>query len=154
MLDKIKPQLSALTSFVTFRLAQTHNKLNAQATFLLKSSSGLTLVEWRIIQLLRLHEGATMSKLAAEVLIDKGQLSRKVSAMVAKGLITTQRDKSDQRKQKMHLTPTASAISDKMFPVMQKRQELLVEGVSDADLAAFFRVLAVIDKKAERRDIQ
>lgn len=153
MLDHFKSSARSLTSFVTFRMSRTQNKLNAQANFLLKSQSDLSLVEWRVIQLLKLFDGASMSKLSAEVQIDKGQLSRKINTMVAKGLIVAKPDARDHRKQNLHLTPKAKAVSDAIMPLMQKRQALLLAGVSEAELETFFKVLAVIDQAADERDI-
>lgn len=153
MLDKITPPMNALTSFVTFRLSRTQNKLNAQAAHFLKTKSDLSLVEWRIIQLLRLYKGATMSKLATEVQIDKGQLSRKITAMIGKGLVTSEQDTEDHRKHRIHLTPKAHELSAQLMPIMQKRQELLVAGVTPDELETFFKVLAVIDTRAEQREL-
>lgn len=142
-----------LTSFVTFRLARTQNKLNAQASVLLKHGSGLSLVEWRIIQLLRLSEGASMSALASDVQMDKGQLSRKIAAMIDKGLVTATPNAEDHRKQDLHLTAHALAISDKMMPIMQRRQDRLVAGISQKDLDVFFKVLGSIEDAAGARNI-
>ncbi|WP_273498781.1 MarR family winged helix-turn-helix transcriptional regulator [Lentibacter algarum] len=152
MLDHLKTPLRSLTSFVTFRLARTQNKLNAQAIFFLKSECGLSLVEWRIIQLMRLFEGASMSKLAQEVQIDKGQLSRKISVMVSKGLVRTEPHETDHRQQKLSLTDKALDINAQMMPIMQKRQDQLVAEVTPEDLEVFFNVLTAIEKASEFRD--
>lgn len=153
MLDKIISQTRTLTSFVTFRLSRTQNKLNAQATHFLKANCGLSLVEWRIIQLIRLFEGASMSQLATEVDIDKGQLSRKIKAMVEKGLIATRQDESDQRKQVLALTEAAQEVHIRMMPIMQMRQDRLVAGVTEAELETFFKVLGVLDEAAAFREM-
>jgi DNA-binding MarR family transcriptional regulator len=143
---------NVLTSFVTAKLARTQNKLNAQATHLLKQGCDLTLAEWRIILILRIFDGAPMSKLAAEVQMDKGQLSRKISAMTQKGLIVSAPDARDNRMQHLHLTRSATDIADRMTPVMQRRQALLVADVAPDDLDTFFAVLAKIDAASEARD--
>lgn len=147
-----KSLAAALTSFVTFRLARTQNKLNAQAMRLLKQGSDLSLVEWRIILLLRVLDGAPMSKLAAEVQMDKGQLSRKVSAMTQKGLLSATPDESDSRLQHLHLTQSAVDIANRMTPVMLERQQMLVKDVDVRDLEVFFDVLAKIDAASENRN--
>ena len=134
-------------------MSRAQNKLNAQATQILKSRSGLTLVEWRIIQLLKLFEGAPMTKLASEVQMDKGQLSRKIAAMLNKGLLTATPDETDNRKQTLRLTDKAMAINAAMMPIMQKRQDMLVSDVTDEELEVFFKVLGKIDEAAEIRDI-
>ncbi len=138
---------------MTYRLARTQNKLNAQATALLKANCKLSLVEWRIILLVQLYDGTSMSHIAADVQMDKGQLSRKVAVMTKKGLIRTAPDEHDHRIHHLHLTPKAQKLAGTITPVMRKRQELLVDGVKPAELEVFFKVLQRIDAAAEARDI-
>jgi DNA-binding MarR family transcriptional regulator len=144
----------ALTSYVTIHLARTQNKLNAQASHILKTHSDLSLVEWRIIQLLRHFDSASISKLAREVDMDKGQVSRKVSAMVAKDLVVSLPDKNDHRRQHLHLTQGAVEIAKRVTPIMERRQALLAKGVLDADMQTFLDVLAKINAAAENRDFE
>lgn len=153
MMMQIKEATTGLTSLITFKLSRAQNKLNAQASYFLKTHSNLSLVEWRILQLIRLFPGASMSTLATEVEMDRGQLSRKINAMIAKELIQSEPDKEDHRKQNIFLTDAAKSVIDQMKPIMQKRQALLIDGISDADLKTFFKVLTVIDQAAEFRDM-
>ncbi|MEM6306120.1 MAG: MarR family transcriptional regulator [Pseudomonadota bacterium] len=153
MPDDLKNVFSELTSFVTFRLARTQNKLNAQATAILKSRSDLSLVEWRIILIVQMLDGASMSQIASELQIDKGQLSRKVAAMTKKGLIFSQMDENDQRIQHLHLTPESKELAAQLTPVMQERQRRLLQGVEPRDAETFFRVLARIEKASGKREI-
>ena len=141
------------SSFVTFRLARLQNTLNAQATFILKSKAGLSLVEWRLIQSLRMFENASLTELSEHVQMDKGQLSRKISKMVEKGLLRVEKDKHDQRVQHLHLTAKAQRLSDQLMPTMEARQAVLIGNVVDDDLAAFYRVLEKIEEAAKIRDI-
>ena len=143
----VKPSLQPtdLSSFVTYRMARTQNKLNAQATALLKAHSDLSLVEWRVISLVRLHDGASMSNIASAFQMDKGQLSRKVAAMTQKGLLRFVPDEEDHRMHHLHLTDEAEALASRLTPIMRKRQPLLVDGVSQQDLDTFFDVLGRID---------
>ncbi|MFC6637687.1 MarR family transcriptional regulator [Sulfitobacter sp. JBTF-M27] len=142
------------SSFVTFRFARLQNSLNAQATFLLRSKADLSLVEWRLIQSLRMFENASMTELSGHVQMDKGQLSRKISAMVKKGLLRVEKDKHDQRVQHLHLTEKAQRLSDQMMPTMEARQTLLLADVPEDDLATFYRVLEKIEEASKIRDIE
>ena len=45
------PSFRTPSSFVTFRLAKLQGSLNTQATAILKEKAGLSLVEWRLIQI-------------------------------------------------------------------------------------------------------
>lgn len=142
-----------LLSFVTFLLSRTQNKLNAQASHVLKRHSDLSLVEWRVIRLLWAMEETTLSELAAEIQMDKGQLSRNVTAMINKDLIRSKPDPKDQRRQLLSLTNLGVKMNDQLIPIMQKRQDLLTSGISAKDMKVFQDVLSQIDKSAEIRDI-
>ena len=154
MNEQIAPGIRTPSSFVTFRLARLQNTLNSQAASILKSKAGLSLVEWRLIQSLRMFENASLTELSEHVQMDKGQLSRKISAMVQKGLLRVEKDKHDQRVQHLHLTPEAQHVSDRLMPTMEARQALLLANVVDDDLAAFYRVLEKIEDAAKIRDIE
>lgn len=147
------PSFKTPLSFVTFRLARLQSSLNAQATALLKSRADLSLVEWRLIQVLRMFENASLTDIAGIVQMDKGQISRKISAMVAKGLLRVERDTQDQRVQHLHLTKAAHALSRKVMPVMEARQKLLLADVSPADLDTFYRVAEKIEAASKQRNI-
>ena len=70
-----------MTSFVTFRLSKLHgSSLNAQAVSILKQNSDLSLVEWRIIQVVRMFEDMTSSMIADHVQMDKGASVAKLKA--------------------------------------------------------------------------
>ncbi len=138
---------------MTFRLAKLQAGLNAQATGLLKAKAGISLVEWRLIQTLRMQETASMTELAGLVQMDKGQLSRKIKAMVEKGLLRTATDKKDQRVQHLKLTAAAEQLSENMMPTMETRQDLLLAEISEADLATFYSVVDKLEKASKVRDI-
>lgn len=154
MSDHVPPSFRTPSSFVTFRLAKLQSSLNAQATAILKSQSGLSLVEWRLIQTLRMFENASLTRLASIAQMDKGQLSRKIKAMVEKGLLHVEADKHDQRVQHLKLTTKAERLSGRMMPTMEARQALLLEEVSEDDLATFYSVVDKIGKASKVRDIQ
>jgi DNA-binding MarR family transcriptional regulator len=149
----VNPSYRTPSSFVTFRLARLQSSLNAQATALLKAKAGLSLVEWRLIQVLRMFENASLTEIAGHVQMDKGQLSRKIKAMVNKGLLRVETDKEDQRVQHLHLTEAAQDLSQRVMPMMEARQKLLLGDVSPEDLETFYRVVDKIEAASKIRDI-
>lgn len=154
MNEHTRPGLRLPSSFVTFRLARLQNSLNAQAIALLKSRAGLSLVEWRLIQILRIYGSASLTEAAGHMQMDKGQLSRKVKAMVDKGLLRVEGDDKDHRVQKLHLTEKAEDLSQQMMPTMEARQDLLLSEVSAEDLATFYSVLEKIEAASKARNIE
>ena len=142
------------SSFVTYRLAKLQSRLNAQGTAILKEKSGLSLVEWRVIQVIRMFEKPSLSQIAEHVQMDKGQLSRKVKVMVEKGLLNSQRNVDDKRIQKLELTEKAIEINKHLMPVMEQRQHHLLADVTPDELELFYRIITKIEAAAKMRDIK
>ena len=143
-----------LSSMVTFRLARLQSSLNAQGTALLKSKSGLSLVEWRIMQSFRMLENASLTEIADLMQMDNGQLSRKIKSVIEKGLLRAETDKDDQRVHHLTLTKKAEKLRSQMLPFMEARQKHLVEDVSDEELKVFFGVLQKIEAASKFRDFE
>ncbi len=148
------PSFRLPSSFVTFRLARLQSSLNAQATGILKSRAGLSLVEWRLIQTLRMFKNASLTEIARHVQMDKGQLSRKITAMVNKGLLCVEKDQDDQRVQHLFLTQAAHRLSQKVMPTMEARQKMLLAEVSPEDLEIFYGVVEKIEAASKVREIE
>ena len=142
------------SSFVTFRLAKLQSSLNAQATAILKTKAGLSLVEWRLIQTLRIFEDVTMSEIADFLQMDKGQLSRNVKAMLKKGLLRSERYTEDKRVQHLYLTKAALEISYRVMPVMETRQKFLLAEVAPDDLKIFYRIINKLESASKIREIE
>lgn len=142
------------SSFVTYRLAKLQSQLNAQGTAILKEKSGLSLVEWRIIQVIRMFEKPSLSQIAEHVQMDKGQLSRKVKVMIEKGLLNSRRNDDDKRIQKLWLTEKAKKINKELMPVMERRQHHLLADVTPDELEMFYRIINKIEAAAKMRDIK
>lgn len=148
-----KPSFKTPASFVTFRLSRLQNSLNAQAIAVLKAGTGLSLVEWRLIQILRMFENASLTQIAEHLQMDKGQLSRKIKAMVKKGLLQAAINEKDHRVHQLQLSEAAERLSEHMMPIMERRQELLLADVSVEDLATFYRVMDKIEAASKKRAI-
>ena len=142
------------SSFVTYRLAKLQSQLNAQGTAILKEKSDLSLVEWRVIQVIRMFEKPSLSQIAEHVQMDKGQLSRKVKVMIEKGLLKSQRNDDDKRVHKLWLTEKAKKINMDLMPVMEQRQRRLLADVTPDELQMLYRIINKIETAAKLRDIK
>ena len=140
-----------MSSFVTFRLSKLQSSLNAQATSILKQHSDLSLVEWRIIQVVRMFEDMTSSMIVDHVQMDKGQLSRKIKGMIEKGLLQSERNQDDKRVQKLILTEKALSISEMLMPTMEERQKNLLSEVTPEELELFNDVIDKLEKASKKR---
>ena len=142
------------SSFVTYRLAKLQSQLNAQGTAILKEKSGLSLVEWRVIQVIRMFDKPSPSQIAEHVQMDKGQLSRKIKGMIKKGLLKSQRDDDDKRIQKLELTEIARDINKQLVPIMEQRQHHLLADVTPEEIEIFYLIIKKIEAASKIRDIK
>ncbi|MCG6902345.1 MAG: MarR family winged helix-turn-helix transcriptional regulator [Rhodobacter sp.] len=139
-----------LHQFLTYRISRVQAKLNAQATRLLRQTSGITLTQWRVIALVGAAGKTRLSDLAKEAALDKGLLSRNVKTLVRQKVVAAQMDDADHRAQILSLTPKGQEIFERTLPVTRARQQKLREGISEDDLRAFRRVLDHLEIAAEK----
>lgn len=139
-------------AFVTFRLARLQNKLNAQATRLLRRYSDISLTEWRVLLLVSAWDSTSMAQITRDAGIDKGQVSRAVKSLKSKGYLRTRANKVDARARRLRVTDAGDALREALLPRMLRRQDHLLRDVPEGDQAAFERVLDALDHGARADD--
>lgn len=143
---------SGLDSFVTFRLGQVQNRLNAQAAHVLRARSSLSLTEWRVISLINAAGSASAAELLRVFQMDKGQLSRTVKSLIAKGIVNGETGSGTRRQTVLSLSADGKRLHDRIVAVMVKRQRHLTSGISDRELEAFYSVLDRLKAASEKRE--
>lgn len=137
-----------LKQFLTYRVARTHARLNAQAQRLLDRVAGLTLTQWRILGLIGTAGTATSSELSRDNGLDKGLLSRRLKSMADQGLVTATADESDRRVQHLHLTPEGQSLFERTLPHAQARQQHIMRHFSEEEIVVFFDFLDRLERAA------
>lgn len=147
----ISPQkdnvIAAYASYFTYRVAQLSAKLNVQASRLLRESCDLSPVQWRLLALIHVSAPVNSSTLVRSIAMDAGQFSRNLKILINDGFIKSRVDSSDHRRQVLSLTSNGFKRYKLAAPIMKKRRDDLMKGVSKADREAFFRVLDHLDAR-------
>ncbi len=146
---KQKDQYDSIRDRITFRLSRLNSRLNAQASRILRENFGISLTQWRVLVMVRALGQPTLTEIAGEGQLDKGQLSRCIRSMVAGGLVTARELESDHRKTRLRLTPEGEQLHRRAWPVMRSRQELLMGSMSETERQVVFDVLDRLDRIAE-----
>ena len=152
--DNIAPEGEPIEvkQFVTYTMARVQAKLNAQAAAILKRHSNLSLVQWRVIALLAAGNCDSLTTLCRLSGMDKGQVSRKLTQLVADGMVRSRLDEHDHRSQKLSLTEDGLKLYDRILPVMRSRQAHVTSNLAEEELAALLEYLDRIEAAADRRD--
>jgi DNA-binding MarR family transcriptional regulator len=130
--------------------ALVSNRLLALATLLRRSASllyrrelGLSHVEWRVLAMVGDQAPLTLGALTEILGLDKGQLSRSVTALVKRRILMRIPDPQDSREVHITLTPHGQETFEALVSLALERNRELVAGLSRADIAT---LLAALDR--------
>jgi DNA-binding MarR family transcriptional regulator len=98
---------------------------------------GSSIVEWRILLMLRIHGEMAQKDLVREVAMVQAQVSRSLSAMERRGLVYSRQSRADRRVWLFNLTPAGSALYRQIAPAMERRKQLLDSTLTAGECQAF-----------------
>lgn len=104
----------------------------------------LTAEQWGVLVLLWEMSGATQEELAAAACVDKSSMSRLLSLMEKRGLITRRVDPANARRKVIRATDASRELRERVLPVARAVMARTLEGVSPEEHAACLAVLAAV----------
>ena len=141
-----------IQQFLTYRLLKAHLALNAQATAVLDKAAGITLGQWRVLAFVGAGDIRTSRALSAVSGLDPAQISRSLKALEEEGLINVDRLPEDRRTLELSLTDKGRKAFDVILPVMQSRQQHLMDALSPDERKLILGALEKLELASERRD--
>ena len=104
---------------------------------------------WSFLRILWVHDGLTQRELSIEAGVMEPTTHAAVNAMEKLAYVERRRKEGDRRNVHIHLTATGKRLKDKLVPLAVEVNEVAVNGMVAADVAATRRVLlAVIENLA------
>ncbi len=147
---KLRPEggalrrLSTLPEALSFRISRLAAIGERAGGQYFKREFDLTLVEWRILGLAATEGMITFAALRDTLLLDKGQLSRTIKALVSRGLIETRKSETDSRQIDLYITPAGQELNDKALCFTSQRNAVMAGVLSDDERAEFERMLDLL----------
>lgn len=140
----IHPPISSILDALTFQLARlvAINYRNGSHWF--RKEHDLSLNEWRVLGLTRALEPVTVQNIRNTLLMDKGQLSRVVKQLSARGLIRSAPSAADARAVVLTTTATGQQTHDKVLAFTAERNEAVVAPLTPQECDELMRLLAKI----------
>jgi DNA-binding MarR family transcriptional regulator len=102
---------------------------------------GLRVPEWRALAALYSRRGCTTSQLAELATIDRTTLTRTVDRMQEAGWIERLADGADLRITRLALTPAGKKMFERIWPEVQRLNEIALAGVSSSEMDLFRKIL-------------
>lgn len=131
---------------VSSRVIHLATLLRRTASLAYKREFDLASSEWRILVLTGEFAPLNHGELTELASLDKGQLSRGVSALVDRGLLSRTRNR---RQAQIELSAEGRALFERIMVLAEERNRQLVRGIPEADVDAFFRTVEQMMRTAK-----
>lgn len=144
-----RARASQMHQLLTMRMVELFTSLRRSTILNQRRLFQLSEIEWRIMTQVGRGEPLSLNGLAERLVRDRGQLSRTVKGMVARGLLTRNR-KPGMPDIEIGLAPAGQALRAQMVELAFQRDTFLSAGLDPADVEVARRV---IDLMAVRADV-
>ena len=130
-LDRYVP---ALITFIA-------NKLSRGASALYQARFGVNVTEWRILSLLAIEPGIPAARICHVIGFDKGPVSRTLTLLRERGLVTIRSDPKDGRSHSIALTAKGLNVHNRVIAVALARETALLGCLDDAERETLIALL-------------
>jgi DNA-binding MarR family transcriptional regulator len=125
---------------ISARLITLVTQIRRTAALAYRRELGLSEVDWRVLSQIGEHAPLSLNALAEIIGLDRGQLSRGVTRLVAAGL-ASRTSRRGGPGILIALTPAGEAVFQRLMAIAVQRNAAFTRGISEKDLAVFSDVL-------------
>jgi DNA-binding MarR family transcriptional regulator len=127
-------------NFLPYLITRLAYQLNTDLVDKLRREE-INLARWRILAVLAMGDGITISEIIERAMMQQSALSRVLMKMEAEGYVTRAARSDDARYVEVFLTNKGRALFQALDPVVRRRQERLLSGFSSAEAEAAFALI-------------
>ncbi len=142
-------RLGPMRDLTSMRMISFFSLLRRSAILSQRRHFGLSEIEWRIMTQVGEFAPLSLNGLAELLLQDRGQLSRAVKSMVARGLLTRER-KPGGPEIEIDLSEEGRELHDRMVEQVMQRDKKLMDGISPEDVATLRRLFESMTARAQQ----
>ncbi|OGA25095.1 MAG: hypothetical protein A3I02_11605 [Betaproteobacteria bacterium RIFCSPLOWO2_02_FULL_67_26] len=137
-----------LSQLFTYNLSVLANTLSRGAAARYSREFGVTLMEWRVIGSLALNAPLSLQQISRRFDLDKGQSSRTVAGLLARGLLHRSVNGEDRRSIVLRLTPAGWRLYRRILSSARSRSERLLACLDGELRKTFLRAFGRIMTEA------
>lgn len=150
MSKKAEKRSIEMTDLLAYRLHKVANLVSHSAALRYRRDFDVSLWEWRTIALLGARGVMSLGELAQISGIDKGQISRVVSGLTARGIVQRDVDEVDARKVALSLTDAGMEAYRGLNQASNERNSEFLGCISDVEKQMLDAILDKIEQKARQ----
>jgi DNA-binding MarR family transcriptional regulator len=150
-----------IANFPTFHIIRLASLAKHNVTGRYLEEFGLSMPEWRLLSLVATHPPQPFSEVTAKTYMDKGQVSRTLRAVHARGYVSMEQAVGETKRPAsgvsprviISITPEGLALFNKILPVAQMRQMELIELMSPQERDIFLDILQRMELHLTREGV-
>ena len=147
MTDPTDPTIRELLSY---RLHQVANLLSRGAELRYRREFGVSLWEWRTVALLGgAREAQSLNELARAAGMDKGQMSRVVSGLTKRQIVSREADANDARGIRLSLTRSGKNLYQKLIGAAAERNSAFLDCLSVKERVCLEQAMTKLAREAK-----
>ncbi|WP_174733247.1 MarR family winged helix-turn-helix transcriptional regulator [Mesobacillus harenae] len=104
-----------------------------------------------VMMILFEKDGITQNELSEKLMKDKTNIARMVSSLERKGFIRRVVNEQDRRALHLYLTVEGRALGDKIIPISEEFNSLILEDISEKEMAEVKRILIKMKNNLTKR---
>jgi DNA-binding MarR family transcriptional regulator len=139
-----------LDRFLPYRLSILSNTMSGAIARLYEERFGLTILEWRIMAVLGLDAPLSANGVCERTRMDKVQVSRAVSRLLEKGLLSRKLADDDRRRSVLSLSAKGRRVYGDIAPLTAEWEARLLDALSPAELSAIDSLVTKLQDEADR----
>jgi DNA-binding MarR family transcriptional regulator len=134
------PARSLFDDFLPHLIARLAFRLNGDLIEKLRVER-INLTRWRILAVLAMGDGITISEIIDRAMMQQSALSRALTSMVREGYVRRVVHRNDARCAEVYLTDKGRGLFDALNVVVRKREKRLLAGLSPREVRAAFALM-------------
>jgi DNA-binding MarR family transcriptional regulator len=128
-------------ALLMFRIARLSTLGDRMGQLRISRQFGLNLGEWRALSVIHALAPVTLAMLASEMYLDKGQLSRSISSLIAGGLVAHSASRRDRRQTIFALTAEGRRLHGRVLAYVIGRNAQYTRALASSERAELVRLL-------------
>ena len=139
-----------LSSLLGYRLQRLSGSFAALTQREVEDMGGVSLPEYRILAILHSTGPAGVVALQQALFIDKAWISRTVSKLADRKLVTPIADPGDARRTLWRVTSEGARIARMLTERSVLRQARILKGLTDSEIKQFFDLIARVQESVDK----
>ena len=144
-----KAAAALFDDFLPYLIAQVAYRLNGDLVEKLRIE-GINLTRWRILAVLAMSDGITITDIIDRAMMQQPALSRALTSMVKEGYVRRVVRRDDARCTGIYLTDKGRALFDTLNVVVRHREKHLLAGMSPREVRAAFALIRRLSRNMAR----